>query len=57
MSIPIFYYWIKNIITGEEKQITIFCYSGDVGEFLKDRNDWIITDWTYEMQNIERGDV
>jgi len=55
MSIPIFYYWIKNIITGEEKQITVFCYSGDVDEFLKDTNDWIITDWTYEMQNVEEA--
>ena len=48
MKYPIFYFWLKNIETGEKMLITSLNYYGDIGEFI-DKN-LIIIDWTYEMR-------
>lgn len=45
-SYPIFYYWLKNEITGEEKKLTTSDYLGDIDQ--KSADGWIILDWTME---------
>lgn len=46
MSYPIFYYFLKNERTGEEKRVTSSEYLGDVNQ--KCTEDWIIEDWCME---------
>lgn len=50
MNTIIFYYFIKNIITGETAIRTVFDYAGDVNEFFAP--NWIITDFTWEEEMI-----
>ena len=48
MNTIIFYYFVKNIITGETAIRIVFDYAGDVDEFFAP--DWIITDFTWEEE-------
>ena len=45
-KIIVFYYFVKNIVTGETAVRTVFNYAGDVDEFFEP--DWIITDFAWE---------
>lgn len=47
-SIPVFYYFLTNCITGEEKIQMCFNYLGDVNDIV---GEWLITDWTMEMED------
>ena len=48
MNTIIFYYFVKNVVTGETAMKTVFDYAGDVDEFFAP--DWIITDWAFEEE-------
>ena len=48
MSTVIFYYWLENVSTKEEKRVPSFSWLGDVNEVIGGK--WVIKDWSIEEE-------
>ena len=54
MKMDIFYYFVKNIATKEQKILTFDSYQGDIDEYIDYKNQlWKITDYTWEFHDLE----
>jgi hypothetical protein len=50
----IFYYFVENIVTKEQKVLTFDSYQGDIDEYIDYKNQlWRITDYTWEFYDLE----
>jgi hypothetical protein len=50
----IFYYFVENITTKEQKMLTFDSYQGDIDEYIDYQNQlWRITDYSWEFYDLE----
>lgn len=54
MKMNVFYYFVENIVTKEQKVLTFDSYQGDIDEYIDYKNQlWRIVDYTWEFRDLE----
>ena len=50
----IFYYFVENITTKEQKMLTFDSYQGDIDEYIDYKNQlWRIIDYSWEFYDLQ----
>lgn len=54
MKMDVFYYFVENIVTKEQKMLTFDSYQGDIDEYIDYKNQlWRIIDFSWEFYDLE----